>query len=83
MPQMPNIMGIVQNFMQNPLQFMIQRRFNIPQNLAQNPQGMVQHLLDSGQITQQQVNQAQQMLPQFQQFLNNSGYMGGNNGQTL
>lgn len=77
MPQMPNIMGIVQNFMQNPFQFMIQRRFNIPQNLAQNPQGMVQHLLDSGQITQQQLNQARQMLPQFQQYLNG----GGNNGQ--
>ena len=60
-----NLFQMFGQFKQNPAQFLISNRFNIPQNIANNPQAIVQHLLDSGQINQQQVNQAQQMLPQF------------------
>jgi hypothetical protein len=54
---------------QNPMA-VIQQRFNIPQNI-QKPQDIVQHLLDSGQINQQQLNNAMQMRnnPQFKQFM--------------
>ena len=34
--------------------------YNIPQNIAGNPQAMVQHLLQSGQIGPQQFQQAMQ-----------------------
>lgn len=37
----------------NPVQFLMSRRFNIPESLSGNPQGIVQHLLDSGQMSQE------------------------------
>jgi hypothetical protein len=54
---------------QNPMAI-ISQRFKIPQNI-QNPQDMVQHLLDSGQITQEQLNGAMRMKnnPQLRQFM--------------
>lgn len=53
-------------FRQNPMQFLMQRGMNIPQNIQNDPNAIVQHLLNSGQITQQQYNQAAQMARQFQ-----------------
>lgn len=40
---------------QNPMAILGQR-FNIPQNLN-NPNDIIQHLLNTGQVTQEQVNQ--------------------------
>ena len=62
------IMNIYSSFKQNPMG-MLASRFNIPQGI-QNPQDIVQHLLNSGQVTQAQVNQAMQIRnnPQFRQF---------------
>ena len=68
--QQMNVMQMFNQFKGNPLQFMIQQKFNIPSG-TNNPQDIVQHLLNSGQITQQQVNQAKQMLPQFNNMLGN------------
>lgn len=56
---------------QNPMA-MLSRRFNIPQNLN-SPQDIIQHLLNSGQITQSQLNMnVNQALnnPIFRLFLN-------------
>lgn len=50
-------------FQQNPMG-MLQRRYNIPQNLN-NPNDIIQYLLNTGQVTQAQVNQAMQMRPMF------------------
>ena len=44
---------------QNPMAVLSQR-FNIPQNMN-DPNQIIQHLLNTGQITQQQVNNAMQM----------------------
>ena len=52
-------MQAYQQFQQNPLA-LLGRRFNIPQNIS-SPQDIVQHLLNSGQVSQAQVNQAMQM----------------------
>jgi sRNA-binding protein len=54
---------------QNPMAI-ISQRFNIPQNI-QKPQDIVQHLLDSGQISQDQLNNAMRMKnsPQLKQFM--------------
>lgn len=67
---MNNIFNRIMQARQNPMAI-ISQRFNIPQNI-QKPQDMVQHLLDTGQITQEQLNQTVQMSksPQFKQFMN-------------
>ena len=53
------IMQAYNQFMQNPIA-MLSRRYNIPQGLHA-PQDIVQHLLNSGQITQEQLNGAMNM----------------------
>lgn len=60
-----NMMQMISQFRQNPMA-MLSRRFNIP-NGMQSPQDIVQYLLNSGQVTQEQVNQAMRMRndPQF------------------
>ena len=55
-----NILGLLNSLMSNPTQLLAQRGFNLPQNIN-DPQAIVQHLLNSGQISQDQVNQAMQM----------------------
>lgn len=40
------------NFMQNPGQFLLQRKINLPQEYANNPQGAVQYLMSTGQMSQ-------------------------------
>lgn len=50
-----NFMQMLQQLRQNPMQ-MLSQRFNVPQNI-QNPQDIIQHLLNTGQISQDQVNQ--------------------------
>lgn len=54
---------IYSQFMQNPMS-MLSRKYNIPQSLN-NPQEIIQHLLNSGQISQDQVNNAMQMRNMF------------------
>lgn len=63
--QQPNMMERFNQFMQNPMQTLMQKKLNIPQQYQNNPKEMVQHLLNSGQMTQEQLNklvqQAQSM----------------------
>lgn len=54
-----NILQMITQFKSNPMQALMQR-YNIPQNMS-NPQEIVQHLLNTGQVTQQQVNGAMQL----------------------
>lgn len=54
-----NLMSMYSQFKQNPMGLLAQR-FNLPQNIN-DPQQIVQHLLNTGQISQSQVNQAMQM----------------------
>ena len=55
-----------QGFMRNPMQMLAQKKLNIPQNIQNNPQAIVQHLMNSGQMSQQQFNQLQSMAKQIQ-----------------
>ena len=66
---MNNLIQMIMQAKQNPMA-VIQQRFNIPQNIR-TPQDMVQHLLDSGQVTQEQVNNAMRMKnsPKIKQFM--------------
>lgn len=58
-----NLLQMVQQLKSNPMA-MLSQKFNLPQNLK-DPQEIVQHLMNTGQVTQQQLNQAQQMAKQF------------------
>lgn len=65
-----DFMNLYQRFQQNPMQ-MLSKRFNIPENIN-SPNDIIQHLLNSGQVTQEQVNQVMQMRnhPMIQRLLN-------------
>lgn len=58
------MMAQVQQLRANPMQFLQQAGFNVPSNLN-DPQAIIQHLMNSGQVTQAQFNQAQQMARSF------------------
>ena len=64
-----DIMNLYQQFRANPMQ-MLSQRFNIPQNIN-NPNDIVQHLLNTGQITQSQLNNVMNMRsnPMVQQLM--------------
>lgn len=53
---------LFQQFKKNPLEFLIKSKLNIPQNVGSNPQAIVQHLYNSGQIPKQILPRVQQML---------------------
>ena len=50
---------MVNQFKQNPM-MMLSRKYNIPQNLN-DPNQIIQHLLNTGQVSQSQVNNAMQI----------------------
>ena len=52
-------MQMYQQFRQNPM-VMLSQKYNIPQNLN-DPNEIIQHLLNTGQVSQLQVNQAMSM----------------------
>lgn len=54
-----NMLQMISQFKSNPMA-MLSQRYNIPQNIN-NPQDIVQHLLNTGQVSQSQVNSAMQM----------------------
>lgn len=50
------LMSMYQQLRSNPMQ-LLARRFNLPQGMnMNNPNDIIQHLLNTGQISQQQVN---------------------------
>lgn len=53
-------MQMLQQLQQNPLGILRQRGYNLPDNMS-DPRAIIQHLLNSGQVSQQQVNAAQTM----------------------
>lgn len=50
----PTVMNNQANmFRQNPLGFLLQHNINIPNEYANNPQGAVQYLMNTGRMSQQ------------------------------
>ena len=56
-----NVMGMFNQFRQNPMQFLIQRHRNIPQEYQNNPKEAVQYLMNNGQLSQDNFNKLSQM----------------------
>lgn len=63
MPRM-NPIQMLQQLRQNPVQMLRQAGLNVPDNLN-DPNQIIQHLMNSGQISQQRYEQARQMAAQF------------------
>lgn len=64
MNNMLNIAQMIQQIKTDPVK-MLSKRFNLPENAPTNPQDLLQYLLDSGQVSQQQINNAMQMRKMF------------------
>lgn len=64
-----NFLTMLSQFKQNPIAA-LSKRFNIPQNMN-DPNQILQHLLNTNQVSQDQVNRVMQMQnnPQIQQLL--------------
>ena len=56
------LMASLKALQQNPMQFLAQRRLNIPQNIQNDPNAIIQHLMNTGQISQERYNMASQMV---------------------
>ena len=54
-----SLLGMIQQYRANPMAF-ISKRFNLPQDMT-DPNQIIQHLLNTGQASQEQVNKAMQM----------------------
>ena len=59
------LMQALQQFKANPAQMLLQRKLNVPQNMMNDPSAIINHLLQTGQISQDQINAAYQMMQRF------------------
>lgn len=59
-----NPMQMLQQLQQNPAQMLRQAGLNVPDNLN-DPNAIIQHLMRSGQVSQDAYNRARQMAAQF------------------
>lgn len=59
-----NPMAMLSQLRTNPLGLLRQAGYNVPENVN-NPQQIIQHLMNSGQISQQQLSNAQAMAQRF------------------
>ena len=57
--------GQINQLRSNPIQFLLQRRINVPQNLSNDPQAIIQHLLNTGQMSQDTYNKLQSQATQL------------------
>lgn len=60
-----NFQQALQQLKANPMQMLIQSRLNVPQNMMNDPNAIIEHLLKTGQVNQSQVNRAYQMMQSF------------------
>ena len=58
------IMQMVQSLQQNPVQFLQSRGFNVPQNIN-DPNAIIQYLMNTGQITQDQYQNVRRMMQPY------------------
>lgn len=69
---MNNLFNQFQTFMQNPMSFI--SKLNIPQQYMNNPNDVIQYLMNTGRLSQEQYNQAVSKAkelennPMFKQF---------------
>ena len=52
------IFSYLNNLKANPMFFLMQRKYNVPQDISNDPDKILQYLLSTGQISQEQYNTA-------------------------
>ena len=57
----PDLNKMFQQFKQNPLEYLVKAKLNIPQGMT-DPQQIVNHLMGTGQIPKQLMSQINQMM---------------------
>lgn len=62
---MSNPMALLGQLKQNPMQFVMQRKMNIPQGIENDPNAILNHLLSSRQVSQERINWAYQVAQQM------------------
>lgn len=76
---MQNMIGQFSGFMANPMQFLMQSKLKIPQEYLNDPNRAIQHLMNTGKLSQSQydwaVKEAQKIQnnPDFKHFLAQMG----------
>lgn len=71
---MSGFIGQFRGFISNPMQYMMQKKANIPQELQNDPNKAIQYMMNSGKLTQDNYNKACQIAnriqsnPQFMQM---------------
>lgn len=60
-----NFMQMLSQFKANPMQMLLQNKLNVPQSMVNDPNQIIQHLLQTGQVNQDSVNRAYQMAQRF------------------
>lgn len=51
-----NFLSSLNSLRKNPMQFLMQHKFNIPQEIQNDPNAIIQHLMNTGQVSQEQYN---------------------------
>jgi len=64
----PQMLQMINQFKQNPMSMLLQR-YNLPQNMN-DPNEILKHLVETGQVSQQQIDQAKQMGESFKGLFN-------------
>ena len=62
-------MSMFSRFMNDPIGAMMSRGLNVPENIRNNPGAILNYLSNSGRMTPEQYNQAEQMATMAQNFL--------------
>ena len=64
--------NLLQQLMQNPVQTLMQAKYNVPQGMN-DPNAIIQHLLSTGQVSQERINSLMQMRnnPMIQRMFGN------------
>ena len=63
---MKNMLSQFKGFMQNPMQFVMQRKLNIPQQYMNDPNQAIQYLMNTGKLSQEQYDWAMSQASQIQ-----------------
>lgn len=56
-----NLMNRISEIKDNPKQFLLKYRLNVPEEYQNSPQDIVNYLVQSGQVSQEQINQVMQI----------------------
>lgn len=65
MNNVQNILQMANQFKMNFPRFILQRKLNLPQNVMSDPGAILNHLVQTGQVQQAQVNGAYQVAQQL------------------